>query len=74
MTKTGGLNLVSAFSSLIKTQNVMEVHAVGSLTDNLASTCHFEHEDKWVHRAKGFVYHRTGWSFAFQLVSVPSLP
>lgn len=45
-----GLNLVSAFPSLVIIWNIMDVHTVSGLTDNLASTAQFVHEDKWVHR------------------------
>lgn len=65
----GGLNLVSAFPSLIITYNLMNVHAVRGLTDNLANTYHFEHEDTSV---KGYNCHRrTGLVFSqFSVISI----
>lgn len=64
----GGLNLVSAFPSLIT-----EFNERSRLTHNLANTCHFEHEDKWVHELRDLsAIEEQGWSFAsqFSVISI----
>lgn len=53
----------------------MNVHTVRGLTDNLANTCHFEREDKWVQELRDLsAIEEQGWFFASQFSVISSLP